>query len=69
MVVYNWISKYSKIVEKYLKEIIPRTSDRAWIRADEVWLKVAVDKKYLFTSIGGKTPAEASNIKVDVLNK
>ena len=55
MAVYNWISKYSKMVEKYLKEIIPRTSDRAWIRADEVWLKVAGDKKYLFASIDDQT--------------
>ena len=55
MAVYNWISKYSKMVEKYLKEIIPRTSDRAWIRADEVWLKVAGNKKYLFASIDDQT--------------
>ena len=55
MAVYNWISKYSKMVEKYLKEIIPRTSNRTWIRADEVWLKVAGDKKYLFASIDDQT--------------
>ena len=34
--VYGWISKYLKMIEKYLKEIIPRTFDRVWIRADEV---------------------------------
>ena len=51
MAAYNWISKYSKMVEKYLKEIIPRISDRVWIRSDEVWFKIAGDKKYLFVSI------------------
>ena len=56
MVVYNWISKYSKMVEKYLKEIIPRISDRAWIRSDEVWFKIAGDKKYLFVSIDDQVP-------------
>lgn len=34
--VYRWISKYSNMVEKYLDEIIPRTVDRTWVRADEV---------------------------------
>ena len=53
--VYRWIAKYSKMVEKYLKEIIPRTVDRTWVRADEVWLKVAGDKKYLFASIDDQT--------------
>ena len=53
--VYNWITKYSKMVEKYLKEIIPRTVDRTWVRADEVWLKVAGQKKYLFASIDDTT--------------
>ncbi len=28
MTVYNWVSKYSKMVEKYLKEITPWTVDR-----------------------------------------
>ena len=35
--VYRWITKYSKMVERYLNEIISRTADRSWIRADEVW--------------------------------
>ena len=48
MVVYKWISKYSKMVEKYLNGIIPRTQDRIWIRADEVWLKVAGQKILLW---------------------
>ena len=52
--VYRWIAKYSKMVENYLKEIIPRTSDRTWVKADKVWLKVAGDKKYLFAPIDDK---------------
>ena len=55
MVVYNWITKYSDMVEKYLKEVIPRTTARTWIRADEVWLKVAGYKKYLFAFIDDQT--------------
>ena len=55
MAVYNWISKYPKMVEKYLKDVIPRTTDRTWIRADEVWFKVAGDKKYLFAPIDDQT--------------
>ena len=53
--VYRWIAKYSKMVEKYLNEIIPRTTDRTWVRADEVWLKVSGQKKYLFASIDDNT--------------
>ena len=53
--VYRWIAKYSRMVEKYLNEIIPRTADRAWVRADEVWLKVSGQKKYLFASIDDQT--------------
>ena len=58
--VYRWIAKYSKMVKKYLNEIIPRTVDRTWVRADEVWLKVASQKKYLFASIDDKTRLLAS---------
>ena len=53
--VYRWIAKYSNMVEKYLSEIIPRTVDRTWVSADEVWLKVAGQKKYLFASIDDQT--------------
>ena len=53
--VYRWIVKYSKTVEIYLKEIILRTVDLTWVRADEVWLKVVEEKKYLFDSIDDKT--------------
>ena len=44
------------MVENYLKKIIQddRTSDRTWVKADKVWLKVAGDKKYLFAPIDDK---------------
>ena len=42
------------MVEKYLKEIIPRTSDRTLIKADEVWFKIAGDREYLFAPIDDK---------------
>ena len=49
--VYDWIAKYSKMVSNYLNEIVPRTHDRTMVRADEVWVKVAGEQKYLFASM------------------
>lgn len=43
------------MVKKYLKEIIAKILDRAWMKDDEVWLKVVVDKKCLFASIYDQT--------------
>ena len=43
------------MTQKYLKEIIPRTCNRTWVRADEVWLKIDGQKKYLFASIDNDT--------------
>jgi putative transposase len=40
--IYDWICKYSTMVSKYLNEIVPRTGN--WVRADEVWIKVMVNK-------------------------
>lgn len=51
--VYNWVADYSKLVSKYLNEIVPRTGN--WIRADEVWIKVAGEQKYLFASMDDDT--------------
>lgn len=49
--VYKWICKYSTMVSKYLNEIVPRTSDRLMVRADEVWIKVNGKQNYLFASM------------------
>ena len=51
--VYKWICKYSIMVSKYLNEIVPRTGN--WVRADEVWIKVAGEQKYLFASMDDDT--------------
>jgi len=51
--IYDWICKYSTMVSKYLNEIVPRTGN--WIRADEVWIKVAGEQKYLFASMDDDT--------------
>lgn len=44
--VYKWIRKYVGLMEKYLDRITPKVSD-TW-RADELYLKIKGDKKYLF---------------------
>ena len=44
--VYNWIRKYVGLMERYTEEITPQVSD-TW-RADELWVKVKGDMKYLF---------------------
>ena len=49
--VYNWVASYSTLVSKYLNEIVPRTNDRTMVRADEVWIKVNGEQKYLFASM------------------
>jgi transposase-like protein len=43
--VYKWIQKYVGLMEKYLQEIQPQVSD-TW-RADEMWLKIKGNPKYL----------------------
>ena len=55
MTIYRWVYEYSKTIEKYLNEVISRTSDRTWIRSDEVWIKIGGHKKYLFTPIDDNT--------------
>ena len=44
--VYNWIEKYTALMEKYLDKITPQASD-TW-RADELFLKVKGNTKYLY---------------------
>ena len=117
MVVCKWIAKYSRMVEKYLNEIIPRTVDRNHKSSKRVFGKETEhhshihlrkdrnnnkmerfngtfrDRELVFRNLkksdivligghqafynytkkhiglGGKTPAEDSNIKVDGPNK
>ena len=53
--IYDWICKYSEMVSKYLNDIVPRTNNRTMVRADEVWIKVNGEQKYLFASMDDDT--------------
>jgi putative transposase len=51
--IYNWIRKYVGLVKAYLEKITPNVSD-AW-RADELYLKVTRNPKYLFALMDDQT--------------
>jgi len=51
--VYGWIGKYVRLMEKYLNQITPQVSDK-W-RADELYLKVKGNTKYLFAMMDDET--------------
>ena len=51
--IYNWIEKYTKLMKTHLDQITPQVGDK-W-RADEVWVKVKGDMKYLFALIDDET--------------
>ncbi len=51
--VYNWIEKYTALMEKYLDKITPQASD-TW-RADELFLKVKGNMKYLYALMDDQT--------------
>ncbi len=51
--VYMWIKKYTKFMKEYLDKLPPQVGD-VW-RADEVWLKVKGDTKYLFALMDDET--------------
>lgn len=51
--IYDWICKYSTLTSEYLNQIVPRVGN--WVRADEVWVKVAGKQKYLFASMDDDT--------------
>jgi putative transposase len=51
--IYNWIAKYTALMEKYLDKITPQVSD-VW-RADELYLKVKGNMKYLFAMMDDET--------------
>lgn len=44
--IYNWIKKYTNLMQKYLEKIVPQVGD-TW-RADEIYMKIRGDMKYLF---------------------
>ena len=51
--VYKWINKYTTLMEQYIEKIQPNVSD-TW-RADEIWIKVKGDMKYVFAVMDDET--------------
>lgn len=51
--IYKWIRKYTNLMTAYLDKIIPQVGD-AW-RADELWVKVKGDLKYVFALMDDET--------------
>jgi transposase-like protein len=51
--VYKWINKYVALMDKYIEKLTPQVSG-IW-RADELWLKIKGDKKYLFAIMDDET--------------
>ena len=53
VLIYNWVKKYAQLMDDYLKTITPQVGEK-W-HADEVWLKVKGDRKYLFAMMDNET--------------
>jgi putative transposase len=51
--IYRWIDKYVGLMQKYLAQIQPQVSD-TW-RADELFIKVSGNLKYLFAMMDDET--------------
>jgi putative transposase len=51
--VFNWIRKYVQLMGQYVEKIVPNVSD-TW-RADELYVKVKGDMKYLFALMDDET--------------
>jgi len=51
--VWNWIQKYTGLMEKYLDKITPNVSD-TW-RADELYVKIKGNMKYVFAMMDDET--------------
>jgi putative transposase len=51
--IYNWIDKYTGLMEKYLDKITPKVST-SW-RTDELYLKVKGNTKYLYALMDDET--------------
>jgi putative transposase len=51
--VYKWIRKYVNLMKNYVEKIVPNVSD-TW-RADELYVKVKGDMKYLFALMDDET--------------
>jgi transposase-like protein len=51
--ILNWIGKYVRLMERYVEKIVPNVSD-TW-RADELYVKVKGNMKYLFALMDDET--------------
>jgi putative transposase len=51
--IYNWIEKYIGLMQKYVEKLKPNVGD-VW-RADELWVKIKGDMKYLFALMDDET--------------
>ena len=51
--IYNWIKKYIILMQKYVEKLKPQVSD-TW-RADELWVKIKGDMKYVFALMDDET--------------
>jgi len=51
--VYNWIKKYTGLMESYLEQIKPDVGSK-W-RTDEIYLKIKGNKKYLYAMLDDET--------------
>lgn len=51
--ILNWIKKYVKLMQDYIEKIVPNVSD-TW-RADELYVKIKGDMKYLFALMDDET--------------
>lgn len=51
--IYNWIKRYTNLMKQYVDKIVPQVGDK-W-RADEVFIKVKGDLKYLFALCDDET--------------
>jgi transposase-like protein len=51
--VFNWIRKYVQLMGQYVEKIVPNVSD-IW-RADELYVKIKGDMKYLFALMDDQT--------------
>ena len=51
--ILKWIKKYTTLMTQYVEKIKPNVSD-TW-RADELWIKVKGDMKYLFAMMDDQT--------------
>jgi putative transposase len=51
--VYKWIEKYTALMNDYIEKMTPNVGD-TW-RADEIWIKVRGNMKYLFALMDDET--------------